>query len=590
MTGRASAEDPAAGPRAALGLLQDITAASTGAHSRDVLVQACVSSVVERLDISLARIWLHDEDAGVLDLRASAGLHTHLDGAHGRIAVGSLKVGRIASTRRPYFTNDLVHDQAITDVEWVHRHGLVAFAGYPLLLGKSVLGVLGVFASRPLEQESVAALGAVADALAVGLQRLFNDEALRLEAEHVRTLYDVGTTVSALHRTEAVVQEVTDAATRLAGAQFGAFFYNMLDERGEDRPSYAIAGVPREAFSQFPHPRHSAILAPTFDREEVVRLDDVTLDPRYGRNEPHHGTPPGHLPVRSYLAVPVASATGEMLGGLFFGHESPGVFDAGDERMVVGIAGHAAAALDAVRLFDSEHRMALELQRTLLPRHLPPLPGAEAAARYLPASDLARVGGDWYDVTNLPDGTVAITVGDVAGHDLQASATMGRLRHAVQLYALDGCRPAEALARTDRFMRRAGITQTATVVHSAYDPVTRALTLCRAGHPSPLVVRADGSTRWPEPTAYGGRLLGAGRCEDRSTIEIKLEVGDTVVFFTDGLVERPNEYFDLGIERLAAVATAGCDRTVDDLCHHLLTELVDPDIRDDVVVMVLRVI
>ena len=125
----------------------------------------------------------------------------------------------------------------------------------------------------------------------------------------------------------------------------------MLNERGESYLLYTLSGVPPEAFSKFPMPRNTDVFAPTFRGEGIVRSDDITKDPRYGRNAPYHGMPPGHLPVRSYLAVPVVSRAGDVLGGLFFGHSEIGIFTDEHEELVAGIAGHAAVALDNARLF-----------------------------------------------------------------------------------------------------------------------------------------------------------------------------------------------------------------------------------------------
>ncbi len=150
---------------------------------------------------------------------------------------------------------------------------------------------------------------------------------------------------------ERVVQAATDAATELCGAQFGAFFYNVTNDAGESYMLYTLSGVPREEFAKFPMPRNTAVFAPTFAGEGIVRSDDITRDARYGRSAPHHGMPRGHLPVRSYLAVPVVSRSGEVLGGLFFGHAETGVFTERAERIVAGIASQAAIALDNARLF-----------------------------------------------------------------------------------------------------------------------------------------------------------------------------------------------------------------------------------------------
>jgi signal transduction histidine kinase/CheY-like chemotaxis protein len=157
-----------------------------------------------------------------------------------------------------------------------------------------------------------------------------------------------------------LVQTITDAAVELTGAQFGAFFYNVVDQKGERYTLYTLSGAPREAFAKYPMPRNTHVFAPTFTGEAVVRSGDITKDERYGRNPPYHGMPDGHLPVRSYLAVPVKSRSGEVLGGLFFGHADADVFDRVDEERVITLASQAAVALDNARLFEAADR---ELQQ-----------------------------------------------------------------------------------------------------------------------------------------------------------------------------------------------------------------------------------
>jgi PAS domain S-box-containing protein len=166
------------------------------------------------------------------------------------------------------------------------------------------------------------------------------------------TLNDVGRVVSSTLDRKGVVQGVTDAATAVTGAEFGAFFYNVMDPKsGASYRLYALSGAPLEAFASFPQPRATPIFAPTFHGEGIVRLDDVTADPRYGHNPPHRGLPAGHLPVRSYLAAPVKGRTGEVIGGLFFGHSAPGRFSAVHERLLEGIASWAAVALENAALY-----------------------------------------------------------------------------------------------------------------------------------------------------------------------------------------------------------------------------------------------
>jgi PAS domain S-box-containing protein len=173
------------------------------------------------------------------------------------------------------------------------------------------------------------------------------------QAAITQKLNDVGAVVAASLDRAAIVQKVTDVATELTHAEFGAFFYNVVDQQsGESYMLYTLSGAPKEAFANFPQPRSTAVFAPTFHGEGAVRMNDVTQDPRFGKNPPYFGMPKGHLPVRSYLAVPVKVASGEVLGGLFFGHSKAGVFTAEHERLAAGVAAWASVALQNARLYQ----------------------------------------------------------------------------------------------------------------------------------------------------------------------------------------------------------------------------------------------
>lgn len=195
------------------------------------------------------------------------------------------------------------------------------------------------------------------------------------QREFLQTLNETAALVTAELNLERLVQAVTDAGVRLTDAQFGAFFYNVINEQGEGYTLYTISGVPREWFSKFPMPRNTKVFDPTFRGTGVIRSDDITQDPRYGRNPPYNGMPKGHLPVRSYLAVPVVSRSGEVLGGLFFGHATPAKFTSYHEQLLVGIAAQAAVSIDNAQLYERArkeiaHRNKLEEARRLLIREL----------------------------------------------------------------------------------------------------------------------------------------------------------------------------------------------------------------------------
>jgi len=186
---------------------------------------------------------------------------------------------------------------------------------------------------------------------------------LRGEAQKWEILHRTGIALSTDLDLERIVQTVTDAAVQLANAEFGAFFYNVDQPEGGSYMLYSLSGAPREAFAKFPMPRATALFGPTFRGERIMRIDDVLAHPDYGMSAPYHGMPKGHLPVRSYLAVPVIGREGKVHGGLFFGHSTPGVFTHRDELIVGGIAAQAAIAMENAHLFRDSQQTHQELQQ-----------------------------------------------------------------------------------------------------------------------------------------------------------------------------------------------------------------------------------
>jgi PAS domain S-box-containing protein len=233
--------------------------------------------------------------------------------------------------------------------------GIVSFLVLPLSIRGETAGTICCYYRTPrpamtdTELEAAAAFGEIAS--------------VALSTERFDQLAEVVRDVAGRLDLEAVVQRITDAATSLTSAQFGAFFYNVIRADGEAYTLYTISGVPRELFEQFPMPRNTEVFAPTFAGDGVLRSANIMKDPRYGKNAPYHGMPAGHLPVVSYLAVPVKSHTGEVLGGLFFGHAMEGVFGETEEKIAEALAGHAAVAIDNVRLYERLERDRVALRR-----------------------------------------------------------------------------------------------------------------------------------------------------------------------------------------------------------------------------------
>jgi PAS domain S-box-containing protein len=189
------------------------------------------------------------------------------------------------------------------------------------------------------------------------------EDAAEQERRSLQILNRAGSALAIETDLTRLVQIVTDAGVELTGAEFGAFFYNLINETGESYMLYTLSGAPLEAFSKFPMPRNTQVFAPTFNGEGIVRSDDITRDPRYGHNSPRKGMPEGHLPVRSYLAVPVTSRSGEVLGGLFFGHAETSMFSERSESGLAGLAAEAAVAIDNARLTQAAQREIEERKR-----------------------------------------------------------------------------------------------------------------------------------------------------------------------------------------------------------------------------------
>jgi anti-sigma regulatory factor (Ser/Thr protein kinase) len=371
-------------------------------------------------------------------------------------------------------------------------------------------------------------------------------EQLRAEVSLVDFLQGIGRQLTSQLDLDFLVQEATDAATLATRAAFGSFFYNLVDQYGESYTLYTLSGVPKEAFDGFPMPRNTAVFAPTFHGAGTVRSDDITRDPRYGKSAPHHGPPPGHLPVCSYLAVSVVSpSSGSVLGGFFFAHPEPGRFTEHHERLAEGIAGYAAIALDNARLFARHRTLATELARSMLPT-TPAIPGLEIISRYLPAAAGSEVGGDWFDVVELPAGRTGLVIGDVVGRGVGAATVMGQIRTAVRAYALLDMPPADVMAHACRLAGTIERNAFITCLYVVHDPADDTVTVSNAGH-LPAVLQDPGG---------GVAMLGSGLGMPLGVGEVYGEQsapfppGSRLTLFTDGLVETRARGLTEGIAEL----------------------------------------
>jgi serine phosphatase RsbU (regulator of sigma subunit) len=285
--------------------------------------------------------------------------------------------------------------------------------------------------------------------------------------------------------------------------------------------------------------------------------------------------------LRSLLGVPMFAA-GEVIGVLHVGCREPRQFTTDDVRLLQLAADRASAAAQ-VRASTIDRTAALALQRSLLPTRPVDAPGVETAARYVPGHD-AGVGGDWYDVFNLPNGWLGVVIGDVSGHGLASAVVMGRLRSALRAYSLICDDPAEALSLLDRKVHHFEAGSLATVLYAMISPDHETIRLSLAGHLRPILATPGEPVVFAEAPVDLPLGLGGRRPERRYT-ELAFPPGSVLVCYTDGLVERRGEVIDEGFERLRAAVTPG---PAEQVCATVMVTLAEERPGDDIALLAIR--
>ncbi|WP_181799530.1 ATP-binding SpoIIE family protein phosphatase [Kitasatospora acidiphila] len=259
---------------------------------------------------------------------------------------------------------------------------------------------------------------------------------------------------------------------------------------------------------------------------------------------------------RSAWAFLPLVASGRTIGLCVVSFDEARELDADERTLLSTLGGLVAQSLARARLHDAEHELAAGLQRVMLPRTVPSVPGVTTAVRYLPAGSGLQIGGDWYDVVPLPGGHVGLVIGDVQGHDVHAAGIMGQLRIALRAYAAEGHPPAAVMARASRFLADLDTDHFATCTYAEVNVDYGVVYAVRAGHLDPVVRRADGSSA--VQSVVGGLPLGLSADQEYQVTRFSLDPGETVVLCTDGLVESRAMDLDTGMSRL-------CDSVAGDL-------------------------
>ncbi|MCX5101850.1 SpoIIE family protein phosphatase [Streptomyces sp. NBC_00053] len=378
----------------------------------------------------------------------------------------------------------------------------------------------------------------------------------------------------------------------------------------------AVFGIAGERLTVVGHHGHSVgdedpftdmPLETDYPAAEVVRTGRAIYLPSpedYSRRYPVTWPLASRFGRRSWAFLPLIVA-GRTMGAWMAGFKHPVSFTPDERSVLTTVARMLAQALTRAGVAETERELSLGLQRSMMPTLGPDIPGMTVAARYIPTGGGLQVGGDWYDMIPLPNGRIALVIGDVQGHDVRAAGLMGQLRIALRAYAAEGHRPDAVLSRASRFL--SGLTDAyedgeetgprfATCLYAETDPETGTLDIARAGHPDPVVITADGTAMIHQ--TEGGMPLGVETDADYPTSRLTLEPGETIMLCTDGLIETGGHDMFSGWDRLRPVLeqqTADLEKLADALVqavhgptsHYTTGPLADRR-EDDIALLLLR--
>ncbi|UQX03831.1 SpoIIE family protein phosphatase [Streptomyces sp. RerS4] len=419
------------------------------------------------------------------------------------------------------------------------------------------------------------------------------------EAERARTrfalLAEAGTRIGTTLDLRQTAEEIVDLLVpQLADSADVQLLEAVLEP---DEAAASTHGVLRRLAATFPDPEApTARLAPG----QTMRIPAGTVYERviadglpmnlYVSDIPALITDPRAGALRDYLATLGSArlaplvARGKVLGAVAvtrLREREP--FDAQDCVLIDELVARAALNIDNARMYTTQRQAALTLQRSLTNSALPRVPGLELTGRYLPASE-HDVGGDWFDVIQLPRGRTGLVIGDVMGHGIHAAAVMGQLRTAVRTLARLDVPPADMLRSLDAVVADLGEDEMATCVYAVHDPATGGCVIARAGHPPPAVAGADGTVSFLQGPP--GTPLGTGG-HDFRTEEVPLPPGSLLALYTDGLIESRDRDLDEGMARLAHALRQPA-RPLEELCEGVLARLLPDAAQDDVAVLLAR--
>ena len=495
------------------------------------MLDALLDRIVEILDVDTVAILLLDEATNELAARAARGLEEEV--AQGfRVPVGKGFAGRVAASREPVAIYDLAPGDAVNPLLYAKK--IRSLLGVPLIVEGRLLGVLHVGSLTPREfsHEDITVMQVVADrvALAIDHTRLFEAEhGAREQAERalerLRQLQAVTDSTLAYLELEDLLAVLLERTVELLGTDTAVIL--LVNDEGDALTARAAKGLEEEVERGFTVPIGAGFAGRVANERAPVILPEVkpglVVNPLMFEKG-----------VKSLLGVPLIVER-RLIGVLHVGTLTPRAFNDADVDLLQAVADRAALAIEHDRLFE-QHRVAQTLQRSLLPTMLPQPVGLAFSARYLPAAAEHPVGGDWYDVIELPDGRVGVAIGDVVGHGIEAATLMGALRSALQAYAVQGLSPAQIAPLLARFASSGGRSRMATYIYGVFDSSRTTFTFVNGSHPPPVLVRPDGTGELVQGPLVPP--LGVSVVSGAEEQTVTLEPGTSLILYTDGLVER----------------------------------------------------
>ncbi|MDT3442454.1 MULTISPECIES: PP2C family protein-serine/threonine phosphatase [unclassified Pseudofrankia] len=378
------------------------------------------------------------------------------------------------------------------------------------------------------------------------------------------------------------VDDVADVAFRTAAADAAVTFAGFVLFGEDDSPDRVLAW-PRLTTPVFTDVWVRARNPGPAATGEVVRTGQPRFDPTrvgYLNDYPDRRAVFAAIGIDASATLPL-TVSGRIIGVLSLAWSGPRSFNEEERAYLRTLAGVYAQAIERARLHERQRSVVETLQRAILPRTLPELPGMELVARYLPAGRDVEVGGDWYDAVVRPDGSVTLVVGDVGGHGLPAVSAMAELRHAARAYAIEGRAPAAITTRLSAHLLAAQDDTLATAIVATVEPNTGRLTWSCAGHPPPLLLTSTDARYLDD---VHGPMLGVVPGYDYGQRTMTLPPASSLLLYSDGLVERRGTSLTDRLATLAAAAAQGPNADapgLDALCDRLLADVAGPSTRED---------